>query len=192
VRWTTKPPLRTNAQAVTPRLGSEFDAFLFAPVGDQTGMPISVVTMLARLDVDPWQEAARLAALAPEAAAQNVASMLKAIPDPALQGDDLLGIASRLVARLPRPTPATATPLQGLFVANGTPASRHRANVLFLAIYLIFMLGTQLVMANLWPTQAVPLPTSRSDSAPSQIARPPTDGSRDAADHAVRRDTINE
>jgi hypothetical protein len=188
VRWTTKPRLRMNARAATPRLGSEFDAFLFAPVGDQTGMPISVVTMLARLDVDPWQEAARLAALAPEAAAQHVATMLKAMPDSSLQRDDVLTIASRLVARLPRPTPAAATPIQGSFVASGTPASRHRENVLFLAIYLLFMLATQLVMANLWPTPAVPLPTSRSDSAPSQIARPPTDGSRDASDHAVRRD----
>jgi hypothetical protein len=189
VIWTPKPRLRTDAPAAKPRLGSEFDAFLFAPVGDQTGMPISVVTMLARLDVDPWQEAARLAALAPEAATQNVASMLKAMPDPSLQRDDVLTIASRLVARLPRPTPASTTPLQGLSVASGTPASRHRANVLFLAIYLIFMLATQLVMANLWPTPAVPLTTSRSDSAPSQIARPPTDGTRDAADHATQRDT---
>jgi hypothetical protein len=161
-----------NAPAATPRLGSEFDAFLFAPVGDQTGMPISVVTMLARLDVDPWQEAARLAALAPEAAAQKVASMLKAMPDPSLQHDDVLTIASRLVATLPRPTPAAATPLPGLFVASGTPASRHRANVLFLAVYLIFMLATQFVMASLWPTHAVPLPTSPSDSAPSQLALP--------------------
>jgi hypothetical protein len=173
VRWTPKPPVRMNAQAATPRLGSEFDAFLFAPVGDQTGMPISVVTLLARLDVDPWQEAARLAALAPEAAAQKVASMLRGLPDPSLERDDLLTIASRLVATLPRPTPAAATPLQG-FVASGTPASRHRANALFLAVYLIFMLATQFFMANVWPTHAVALPASRSDSAPSQIAPPPS------------------
>jgi hypothetical protein len=188
VRWTPKPRIRVNARSATPRLGSEFDAFLFAPVGDQTGMPISVVTMLARLDIDPWHEAARLAALAPEAAAQKVAAMLKAMPDPSLQRDDVLTVASRLVAKLPRPTPAPASPVQGLSVASGTPASRYRANVLFLAIYLIFMLTTQLVMGHLWPTAAVPLPTARSDSAPSQIARPPTDGSRDASDHAMRRD----
>ena len=170
--WTPKPRLRMDAQAATPRLGSEFDAFLFAPVGDQSGMPVSVVTMLARLDIDPWQEAARLAALAPEAATQKVASMLKAIPGPSLQRDDLLTIASRLVATLPRPTPAAATPRPGTFVASGTPASRHRANMLFLAVYLIFMLATQFVMANLWPTHAVPLPNPQSDSAPSQLAAP--------------------
>jgi hypothetical protein len=160
-----------NAQAAATRLGSQFDAFLFAPVGDQTGMPISVVTMLARMDKDPWQEAARLAALAPAAAAQNVVSMLKALPDASFQSDDLLTIASRLVAKLPRPTPSIATPLQGLFVPNGTPASRFRANALFLAVYLIFMLATQFVLSGLWPTP-LPVPTSRSDSAPSQLAPP--------------------
>ncbi len=132
-------------------------------------MSISVVTMLARLDIDPWQEAARLAALAPEAAAQSVASMLKAIPGLSLQRDDPLTIASRLVATLRRPTPAAATAPQG-FEARGTPAARHRANVLLLAVYLLFMLATQLVMTRLWPTPAAPLPTAGADSAPSQLA----------------------
>jgi hypothetical protein len=45
-----------------PGPGSDFDAFLFAPVGEErNGMLLSVLSALARLDVDPWQEAARLA-----------------------------------------------------------------------------------------------------------------------------------
>ena len=43
-------------------LGSEFDDFLFAPIGDdRNDMPLSVLSALARLDVDPWEEAAELA-----------------------------------------------------------------------------------------------------------------------------------
>ncbi len=43
-------------------LGSEFDNFLFAPIGvDKNGMVLSVVSALARLDVDPWEEAEELA-----------------------------------------------------------------------------------------------------------------------------------
>jgi len=43
-------------------LGSEFGIFLFAPIGkDRDGMLLSVVSALARLDVDPWQEADELA-----------------------------------------------------------------------------------------------------------------------------------
>ena len=46
--------------ALTPLLGREFDNFLFAPLGDdQNGPPLSVVSALAQLEVDPWQEALR-------------------------------------------------------------------------------------------------------------------------------------
>jgi len=34
---------------------SEFDDFLFAPIGDEkNGMLLSVISALARLDLDPW------------------------------------------------------------------------------------------------------------------------------------------
>ena len=37
---------------------SEFDSFLCAPIGEErNGMLLSVLSALARLDVDPWQEA---------------------------------------------------------------------------------------------------------------------------------------
>jgi len=37
------------------RLG-EFETFLYAPIGqDNEGMPLSVLSALARRDVDPWQ-----------------------------------------------------------------------------------------------------------------------------------------
>jgi transposase len=41
---------------------SEFDAFLCAPVEERTDGPLlSVISVLAQLDIDPWQEAANLA-----------------------------------------------------------------------------------------------------------------------------------
>jgi len=44
-------------------LGAEFDDFLFAIIGDdRNGMQLSVVSVLARMDLDPWHEAATLAA----------------------------------------------------------------------------------------------------------------------------------
>jgi hypothetical protein len=50
--------------ASTPYLGSQFDDFLFAPIGEEeNGMLLSVVSALARLDLDPWQEAASLTGL---------------------------------------------------------------------------------------------------------------------------------
>ena len=42
----------------TARLGREFDKFLYASVGnDNDGMPLTVLSALARMDVDPWEEA---------------------------------------------------------------------------------------------------------------------------------------
>ena len=48
--------------ALTPLIGPEFDEFLWASVGeDRNGTGLSVLSALARLDVDPWQEANSLA-----------------------------------------------------------------------------------------------------------------------------------
>ena len=42
----------------------EFDAFLFASVGEEVdGVPLSVLSALSQLDLDPRAEAARLALL---------------------------------------------------------------------------------------------------------------------------------
>ena len=61
-------------------LGSEFDAFLFAPIGeDKNGMLLSVVSALARLNVDPWQEAAQLAGLPGDTATRRLASLIASI-----------------------------------------------------------------------------------------------------------------
>jgi len=40
---------------MTAKLRKDFDEFLFAPVGeDASGMPLTLLTVLARLGVDPW------------------------------------------------------------------------------------------------------------------------------------------
>ena len=49
-------------------LASEFDNFLLAPIGDDNnGMQLSVLSALARLNVDPWEQAATLALLPADA-----------------------------------------------------------------------------------------------------------------------------
>ena len=69
-----------NPSNSSSRLGSDFDAFLFAPLGeDRNGLPLSIVSLLARMDLDPWQEAACLAGLPAQAAAQKLATLLAAL-----------------------------------------------------------------------------------------------------------------
>jgi hypothetical protein len=156
-------------------LGPEFDAFLFAQAGeDRAGTPISVVTLLARLDLDPWQEAARLAALAPEIAAVTVTSVLEALPNASLNPRDNVSLAVRLVAMLPRATAAHGTKLQRLFATSGQTATRWRESVLFLAIYLIVMLATQFAMTSINPHHSNAASASASNSAPLQSVSVPS------------------
>ena len=63
-------------------LAPEFDDFLFASIGeDSNGVLLSVLSALARLDVDPWHEAASLAQLPGTTATRRLASLIAALPD---------------------------------------------------------------------------------------------------------------
>lgn len=84
-------------------LDSEFGAFLYAPIGEErNGMPLSVVSALTRLDIDPWQEAVRLAGLRQEEAVSALAQTIDRLPDIKRELWDARGIALRLVSLLPR------------------------------------------------------------------------------------------
>jgi hypothetical protein len=90
-------------------LGSEFDGFLFAPIGeDSNGMKVSVVSALARLDIDPWEEAARLARLPGKAPIERLAALIAALPDGQPAHPDPRVVATRLAALLPKPRPDVA------------------------------------------------------------------------------------
>ena len=97
-------------------LHSDLNDFLFAFVGDQrNGMPLNVVSALTRLDVDPWEEAARLAALPKALAAEALAPMIAQLPIFRRQQSDNLVISQRLVELLPAgQQAATAGPVQAV------------------------------------------------------------------------------
>src|SRR5271165_4879454 len=81
---------------------SDFDPFLFAPVGEErNGMLLSVLSALARLDVDPWQEAATLTKMPAQDAALRLTSLLSSLPSDAVT---LLAPSTvlRLIALLPQ------------------------------------------------------------------------------------------
>jgi hypothetical protein len=83
-------------------LHSDLNDFLFASVGEeQNGMPLSVISALTRLGVDPWEEAARLAALPKAVAAEALAPMIARLPIGRPQPSDNLVITQRLVEFLP-------------------------------------------------------------------------------------------
>jgi hypothetical protein len=87
----------------TPAAASEFDDFLYAPiVVESNGMLLSVLSALARLNVDPWEEAARLARLPCEVATRTLMKLIAALPNGLSEGLDAGALARELVALLPR------------------------------------------------------------------------------------------
>src|ERR1700676_2690853 len=84
----------------------EFDAFLFASVGEEVdGVPLSVLSALVRLGLDPRDEAVRLARLTREAAAEQLARMIGRLYDQRWSASEAWRIASGLVERLPTAGP---------------------------------------------------------------------------------------
>jgi len=82
---------------------SEFNEFLFAFVGEEkSGQPLTVLSALARLGLDPWDEAARLSEMTKEAATSALSAAIAGLPEGDWAAADSRSIASRLVGWLPR------------------------------------------------------------------------------------------
>ena len=81
---------------------SAYNGFLFGSLGqDAAGTEVTVLSALSRLGIDPWQEAARLAALPRDAAAEALAATILRLPDRTAPPSEAATIAARLVALLP-------------------------------------------------------------------------------------------
>lgn len=110
-----------------------FDAFLFASVGEEKNdMVLTVLSALARLGVDPWQESARLAQLSPEAAVQRLTAIISSVPSGRWAPADAGGIAARLVKLLP--AKRVFDPPANASVAQTSTAKARIAMLLFLAV----------------------------------------------------------
>ena len=106
--------------ALSPLIGPEFDEFLCAPIGeDRNGTMLSVLSALARIDVDPWQEATSLARMPREAAAVRLSALIDALPFEPASAIPSKTSAADLVALLPRGKTPNARPPDILLTATG-------------------------------------------------------------------------
>ena len=86
--------------------GSDYDAFLLAEVGeDRTGAAVTVLSALARLDLEPWTEARELARLAREDAQARLTTHFEALTDIPALALASEGRAAKLVLLLPERAP---------------------------------------------------------------------------------------
>ena len=100
----------TLRQSFRP-LRPDLDGFLFAQVGNEAAVPLSVISALTRLGLDPWEEAGRLSSLSDREAAEQLARLIVDLPSHTDQLCDAREIAAGLVSLLPeRGSDATRPP----------------------------------------------------------------------------------
>jgi hypothetical protein len=160
-------------------LSSEFNAFLYAPIiEDSNGMPLSVLSVLARRGLDPWEQAAAWARLPDETAAENLAGLIAALPAGAAERPDPGPLAARLIALLPQGqdrTLVSARPADGSTAAAAQVAHTH--GVGFMIVYLVltlFLLCSQWIFGGATGASPTPLaqPTTAAATQPANAQTP--------------------
>jgi hypothetical protein len=138
----------------TSALDASFNDFLFATVCEERNdMPLTVVSALARLDLDPWTEAAELARMPADGAARRLTALLaRVVSVPAAQTDRAT-LAARLVMLLPKPAKAGARGEAAAILGAPTFRALRLLCMIFMA-----SIAVSLLVQNLLPHAAAPGP----------------------------------
>lgn len=152
-------------------LAPEFEDFLFASIGEEkNGMLLSVISALARLDVDPWQEAANLAQLPGTTATRRLASLIASLPERPLANLDPGTVAARLIARLPRRASLTAPSVETLLNSRLRAVIQSQPFRYAVFILMVLVLGSVSIAAS----QRSAARVNKADAPASSTAVPPT------------------
>jgi hypothetical protein len=155
-------------------LSARYDDFLFAPVcEDANGMRLSVLSALARTNVDPWDEATRLAAMPRAIAEKTLLSILDLVTGRSWKSPEAAAIAARLVRLLPQPGETAGSAGTANGVTGTAKVSAQRTD------YWWVWLGFWLVMSFMMPHHQATAPnagaaTSES-GAPLHVTSNPPD-----------------
>ena len=124
--------------ALSPLIGPEFDQFLGAPISeDRNGMTLSVLSALARLDLDPWREATSLSRMPRDAAAKRLTALIDALPREPASAVPSQTSAADLVALLPKSKTPNVRSSDEAFAATGL---REQQIVMAFGAFAIMML----------------------------------------------------
>ena len=140
--WRPRPCPLEGTMTLRPEyaLGhSQYNDFLFAPIGEEKTGTLTVLSALTRLGLDPWQEAARLADMPRPAAIRSFAITISDLPQGNWTASDTTTMATRLLGWLPA---GSAPPVPTL---KGAPlhGSRRRFEP---APWMVVALGALLVV----------------------------------------------
>jgi len=160
--------------ALSPLIGPEFDEFLGAPIGvDRNGTTLSVLSALARLDVDPWQEATSLARMPREAAAERLTALIDALPREPASASPSQTCAADLVALLPNGKTANVRSSDDAIAATGL---RQAQILMALCAFATMMLIVFAISALFSPGPGTGANPSAPRAADATITAPPRPG----------------
>jgi len=158
--------------STVPSFGSEFDDFLYASIEEDTnGTLLSVLSALARLDVDPWMEASRLAQLPSDIATLELTTLIAPLCDGHPERGDPKTIVPRLIALLPRRA-ATDVSHKTLHGVGGLHFPRVSFAVLYLVLLIMLLLGQNFVINYQVPPQIYKAPTGTPSTGSMQSTTP--------------------
>lgn len=151
---------KTARSASPSKLPSAYNDFLYANVGEDTsGELLTVLSMLARRDVDPWEEAADLSRLPRDTAARRLISMITTSPDQPSTADQTV-VADRLIALLPAPIASAGGKPDALQVVPPMPGSPPSVSLMAIAIYIGVMVVSQWIAASMFEKPPVDVASS--------------------------------
>jgi hypothetical protein len=160
-----------------PTLPSRYNGFLYALVGeDKNGAFLTVLSMLARQNVDPWEEAADLSRLPRDSAMQKLISMITASAGQPSTTAELRAVADRVIALLPGRVASAGRTHDAS--PGGPPLGQPpaRARLLLIAIYIGLMFCGQWIAASAFEkaridgASAASVPSTLGETLPSTTA----------------------
>ena len=123
----------------------EFDDFLYSPISSDDGeMPLSVLSALSRMNIDPWEEAAELSELPPGTATLRLAVLIERLPGGRWAAAESQAVAARLITLLPRRSSFKTQPTEKsrvLYAMNGSTFAMILLCVALAIAALIFVAG---------------------------------------------------
>jgi hypothetical protein len=157
---------------------SELSSFLRSPLWEERHqMPLSVLSALARLDVDPWEHAAGLARLPPDDAARDLRLILARLPGAAgcAEFDAICRRAVHLLPRAAVPTTSGVRARSGV-TATSMQSAQTRCLPLLLWMVVISLMASQFLARQSGPgapaAQAAEKPAHGAPAAGSARSHP--------------------
>jgi len=146
---------------------SVFNDFLYAPVGEEeNGMVLTALSALARLGVDPWDEAARLSEMPQETATKRLTSIISGVPHGQWAASAVGDIAARLASLLPGKQAAVVQ-------SQAATSATHRPSAAVVTMFLFIFLANALAFTML-----------RNHEVPSAVGQNAAVGSTEAPPQA--------